>query len=72
MNETRPSHYQVGKIEPIDVIQDWELNFCLGNVIKYVARSGKKVGATKEDDLRKAIQYLEFELENVRRKEKSK
>ena len=33
-----PKHYNVGKIEVIDAIQDWELDFCLGNVVKYIAR----------------------------------
>ena len=33
-----PEHYNQGKIEVIDAIEDWSLNFCEGNVIKYVAR----------------------------------
>jgi hypothetical protein len=45
------------------VIQAWDLNFCLGNVVKYIARAGRKDGNTKEKDLKKAIQYIEFELE---------
>lgn len=65
-----PSHYTYGKIEVIDFILDKELDFCLGNVIKYVARAGHKENAL--EDLKKAAQYLEFkinELEKARVKE---
>lgn len=57
-------HYKTLDPEPIDVIKAWGLSFCLGNVVKYVARNGRKPGSTKEEDLGKAIQYLELELEN--------
>ena len=47
---------------PIEVIQiTRELNFCLGNVVKYVLRAGKKGDAI--EDLRKAAKYIEFEIE---------
>lgn len=54
-------HYSVGKIEVIDFIQDQDLNFALGNAIKYICRCNYK--GTKEKDLKKAIQYLKYELE---------
>lgn len=63
MSETvkHPKHYCEGKtIEPIDVILDWNLDFCLGNVVKYVSRAGKKDDIIQ--DLEKAKQYLEFEI----------
>lgn len=63
---TRPSHYCFGKYEPVKVIQDWKLDFCLGCVIKYVARAGKKEGNSMIQDLEKAKQYLEFEIEDLR------
>lgn len=53
-----PSHYNTGKIEVIDAIEDWKLDFCLGNCVKYVARAGKKDPAKYEEDLKKAIWYL--------------
>jgi len=57
----RPSHYVSGrKYEPIDVIQDWELDFCLGNALKYISRAGRKDHLTK--DLHKAIWYLERKI----------
>lgn len=52
-----PSHYNQGKIEVIDAIEDWELNFCEGNVIKYVARHRHKEEPL--EDLKKAKWYLE-------------
>lgn len=43
-----PHHYNAGKIEAIDVIEDWKLNFSLGCVIKYLYRSEYK-NSTIED-----------------------
>lgn len=61
---SHPSHYCEGrKYEPKDVIADWDLDFFLGSAVKYIARAGRKPGNSKEQDLRKAIQYLKFEIE---------
>lgn len=59
-----PNHYVDGrKYEPWKVVADWGLDFCLGNAIKYISRAGRKGGDIKKaEDLKKAIQYLEFEL----------
>lgn len=57
-----PQHYKGHCLEAIEVIDDFELNFCLGNVVKYVLRAGKKGDAL--DDLKKAHWYIERELEN--------
>lgn len=59
-----PTHYQ-GSVQPIDLINAQDLNFNLGNVIKYVCRAGKKDGETTIKDLNKAIDYLNFEIERV-------
>ncbi|HUV74245.1 MAG TPA: DUF3310 domain-containing protein [Anaerolineae bacterium] len=56
-----PEHYTQGEIEVIDAIVDWKLNYCLGNVLKYVARCNHK--GNKRQDLLKARQYIDFELE---------
>lgn len=37
-----PPHYTAGKIEPIDVIEDWNLGFALSNCLKYIARAAHK------------------------------
>ena len=55
-----PSHYQGKKFEVIDIIEDFDLNFTLGNAIKYILRSGKKNGHL--EDLKKAMWYLEREV----------
>ena len=56
-----PDHYTKGKkIEPIKVIEDWDLGFCLGNVIKYVSRYKHKNG---KEDLKKALTYLKWAIE---------
>ena len=58
---SHPEHYTAGRLyEPKDVIRDWGLNFNLGNVVKYVARAGRK--GDKLEDLQKARQYLDFEI----------
>lgn len=58
-----PNHYCEGrKYEPKDVIRDWELNFNLGNTVKYIARNGRKQGNSVLQDLKKARQYLDFEI----------
>lgn len=62
-----PSYYKTGGIEAIDVIEAWNLDFCLGNTVKYIARCGKKSDKVVED-LKKAAWYLNREIE--RRKEK--
>lgn len=61
-----PSHYCDGrKFEPKDVIRDWGLNFNLGNTVKYIARAGRKDDIVQ--DLKKARQYLDFEIEYLER-----
>lgn len=67
MEETvnHPKHYNVGKFETIDVIEDWGLNFNLGNAVKYISRCEHK--GSKVDDIKKAIWYLQRELDNLPR-----
>lgn len=56
-----PSHYQGKTLEVIDVIEEFELNYNLGNVLKYILRAGKK--GSKDIDLMKALWYLKRELD---------
>lgn len=58
-----PSHYTRGKIEVIDFIEDQQLPYHLGNVIKYVARAGHK--GDKLEDLKKARWYLDRYINEV-------
>ena len=64
-----PSYYKRGKAPVWDFIRDQELNFHLGNAIKYICRAGHK--GSKEEDLEKAIVYLQNELTHAKRKDLS-
>ena len=60
-----PVHYQTeGGLEVIEVIEDWQLGFHVGNALKYILRAGKKDAAKAVEDLRKAVWYLERYQEN--------
>lgn len=56
-----PKHYNTGKFEVIDVIEDWDLDFNLGNAIKYIARSKHK--GNYAQDLHKALWYVKRAIE---------
>ena len=59
-----PAHYAEGRqYEPIDVIADWELNYHLGNCLKYVSRAGRKLNQL--EDLKKARWYLDREIQTL-------
>ena len=58
-----PSHYNQGKYEVKDVIRDWNLNFNLGNAVKYIARAPYKHPDKIIEDYEKAKQYIDFEIE---------
>lgn len=60
---SHPSHYTFGTIEVIDAIEDWQLPFHLANVVKYVARAGKKDQDKLIEDLQKASWYLNRYIE---------
>ncbi len=55
-----PAHYQGTKTEVIDIIEDYNLGFSLGNAIKYILRADKK--GNKKQDLEKALWYINREL----------
>jgi hypothetical protein len=59
-----PDHYQgSGGMEVIDIIENYDLGFSLGNAIKYILRSNNK-GSAKQD-LKKAIWYINREISNL-------
>ena len=63
-----PDHYKEGGMEVIDVINAFSHvrgSFALGNAIKYILRAGKKNPATYTEDLKKAIWYLQDEVNFV-------
>jgi hypothetical protein len=57
-----PPHYKAGGIETIDFIEAKDLNYRLGNVVKYVSRAGRK-DSDPVQDLQKAAWYLQREIE---------
>jgi hypothetical protein len=61
-SQSGPSYYRRGNVQVWDFIRDQGLNFHLGNAIKYICRAGHK--DSRVEDLRKAIHYLQNELEN--------
>jgi len=58
-----PEHYNSGKIEAIEVIEDWKLDFHCGNALKYIARHKHK--GKSNEDIEKAIWYLQRYLETL-------
>ena len=66
-SKTNPSHYQMGNIQVWDFIIDQDLDFLLGNVIKYVCRAGHKDDEIK--DLQKAKRYIEMRINELEGKE---
>lgn len=62
-----PSYYKRGGVEAIDAIEAWGLDFNLGNVVKYIARAGRKTAASLQD-LRKAAWYLDREIKRINSK----
>jgi len=61
-----PDHYlQSTGFEVIDVIEAWQLDFCLGNAVKYIARAGLKDPSKKKQDLEKALWYIERTITNL-------
>jgi hypothetical protein len=66
---TRPSHYggKDSMYEVFNVLEAWGLDkdFYLGNVIKYLARAGKKSKTTEKQDLQKALVYLQRRIDTL-------
>lgn len=64
-NIDHPKHYQGKGLEVIDVIEAFDLKFCLGNAIKYILRADKK--GHEVEDLEKAIWYIQRKIEKSKR-----
>jgi len=60
-----PQHYggEENPYEAIKVIESWNLDFALGNVVKYISRAGKK--GSKIEDLKKAQWYMNRAVEQA-------
>lgn len=64
---TTPHHYSQSPYQPVDVIDAWELNFNLGNTIKYICRHKHK--SSPIEDLKKALYYLNREINTLEGKQ---
>jgi hypothetical protein len=64
----KPPHYTDGKIEVIDYIEDKQLDFCLGNAVKYISRAGKKDKSKEIEDLEKSIWYINRRIKQIKEK----
>lgn len=64
-----PKHYTFGRIEIIDVIEDWSLGFHEGNAVKYVARAKHK--GRELEDLKKSVWYLNRRIKNLEKAAKT-
>ena len=63
-----PKHYggEENTYEAIKVIDAWNLNFSLGNTVKYISRAGKKNKEKEIEDLEKALWYLEHHINTLK------
>lgn len=68
-NVNHPDHYNHGKIEVIDFIEDQHLGFHLGNAVKYISRAGRKNPDKTIEDLRKAVWYINRQIQRLERVE---
>ena len=64
-DKINPEHYEYrrGGVTAVDITETF--NFNLGNAVKYIWRAGLKEGETADDDLKKAVWYLERELDRL-------
>jgi len=61
-----PQHYGGDTTyETIKVIEAWELDFCLGNTVKYISRAGKKDPKKELEDLKTAEWYLQRRIHQL-------
>jgi hypothetical protein len=66
---SNPEHYTAGRQhEPLDVVEDWCLDYHLGNVVKYISRAGRKDSMVQ--DLEKAMFYLTRKINIEKESEK--
>ena len=71
LQKLHPLHYQFGEnnqYEAIKVIEAWDLDFHLGNTVKYISRAGKKDHSKEIEDLKKAMFYLQHHIEQLEKK----
>tara|TARA_R100001460_G_scaffold107905_2_gene157526 strand:- start:6772 stop:7029 length:258 start_codon:yes stop_codon:yes gene_type:complete len=71
--ETAEPHYYIGKLYGYtakNIVDDFELSPWTAQAVQYILRAGKKEGNSTEQDIRKAINVLHFELEKLYKEDK--
>lgn len=66
---SKPKHYHTDSIDVIDFCKIYDLNFNVGNIVKYLSRAGKKENESTLKDLLKAKDYLEREIKYIQENE---
>lgn len=62
---SHPSHYtsHPSGVECITIAK--HENFCIGNALKYLWRAGRKDPNKTIEDLKKAMQYIQYEIDRI-------
>jgi|TARA_Y100000289_G_C3856060_1_gene116067 hypothetical protein len=66
-NNVEPSYYSGKKYgySARRVVEDFDLTYNTGTAVSYLLRAGKKEGNPAQQDIQKAINHLEFELDRL-------
>lgn len=64
-SEIKPDYYRSSRFDVIDITNQFQMNFNLGNVLKYIVRAGNKNPQKHLEDLTKAKEYLEREIKYI-------
>lgn len=77
-NVNSPIHYQNGRFETIELIEEIISGYkdpfvahCVGTAVKYESRAPFKHGDGGLTDLKKAAKYLEFAISHMEKKNES-
>lgn len=66
-----PAHYGGdGVYEHVKVAEALDWNYAIGSATKYIWRAGRKHGVKATEDLRKAVWWLEYEIERLEARSK--
>jgi len=60
-----PDYYKRNGLEAIDIIEEYNLNFSEGSIVKYLWRMGLKDGEVLEKDQKKALWYFDRESQRI-------
>ena len=73
--KTPQPHYYTGKLygySAKDIVDDFDLSAWTSQAVQYILRAGNKEGSSPEQDIQKAINVLQFELDRLHEKSKTR